>query len=225
MLLEVIACSVDDAVAAERGGAGRIELVRELDRGGLTPLLELVERVIEAVHIPVRVMIRETDGYDAGGNSAIETLVRTASRMGALDIDGVVVGFLRRGGIDVPTMDAVLAAVPSAHATFHHAFDALPDPIAALQQLRQWPQIDRVLTSGGSGDWERKAARIAQWGRAAGPGLEMLAGGGVDLQAVRMLNRAGVREAHAGRAVREPPTADGAVSAAKVTELVGSARQ
>jgi copper homeostasis protein len=225
MLLEVIACSVEDAAAAERGGAGRIELVRDLDRGGLTPPVELVERVIDAVHIPVRVMIRETDGYEAGDGRAIEVLAHIARRIGALDVDGVVVGFLRRGQIDVAAMDAVLTEVPSSRATFHHAFDDLTDPMGAVRQLRRWPQIDRVLTSGGPGDWERKAARIVQWSRAAAPGVEMLAGGGVDRQAIQILSRAGVSEAHAGRAVRVPPTADGAVSSQLVAELLRSARQ
>jgi copper homeostasis protein len=70
MLLEVIACSVADAIEAERGGAGRLELARELGRGGLTPSPDLVQEVRQAVAIPVRVMLRENDGYEAGGAAA-----------------------------------------------------------------------------------------------------------------------------------------------------------
>ena len=47
--LEVIATSVDDALAAEQGGAARVELVRSLDRGGLTPPLALVDAVLAHV--------------------------------------------------------------------------------------------------------------------------------------------------------------------------------
>jgi copper homeostasis protein len=45
-LLEVIACSADDAVAAEQGGAGGLEIVRDLELGGLTPPLSVVHQVV-----------------------------------------------------------------------------------------------------------------------------------------------------------------------------------
>lgn len=223
MLIEVIACSVADAVAAERGGAGRLELVRALDRGGLTPPLEFVEEVVEAVKIPVRAMIRENDGYETGGAADVDGLVDTAGRFGALGIDGVVLGFLHGGRIDAGAMNAVLSAARLTHATFHHAFDALPDALAAIESLRAWPQIDRVLTSGGAGGWSQKATRIRAWSGAAAPGIGLLAGGGVDLAAVRTLARSGIAEAHVGRAARMPPTADGPVSRQRVAELVEAA--
>ncbi|MBZ5592386.1 MAG: hypothetical protein LAP39_09125 [Acidobacteriia bacterium] len=68
-LLEVIACSVADAVAAERGGAGRLEIVRALEAGGLTPLLSLVKEIVAAVSIPVRVMLRENPGFETNRRS------------------------------------------------------------------------------------------------------------------------------------------------------------
>lgn len=58
-LLEVIACSVGDAVEAEKGGASRLEIVRDLGRGGLTPPLELVAEIKRAVNVPLRVMLRD----------------------------------------------------------------------------------------------------------------------------------------------------------------------
>jgi copper homeostasis protein len=225
VLLEVIACSVRDAIEAQRGGAGRLELVRELGRGGLTPPFDLVEEVVEMVTIPIRVMIREADGYAAGNSGAVDRLARLASRVASLGIDGVVIGFLQHGCIDVAAMEAVLAAAAPARATFHHAFDELPDPIGAMHALRRWAGIDRVLTSGGAGDWNQKAVRLRQWTDVAAPDIRMLAGGGVDLHALRILARAGLPEAHAGRAARVPPTADGAVSSQKVAELLEAGRR
>jgi copper homeostasis protein len=222
MLLEVIACSVRDAIEAQEGGAGRLELVRELGRGGLTPQLDLVAEVVERVTIPIRVMIREADGYAAGTAHAVERLARLANRVASLGVDGVVVGFLDRGGIDVAAMQAVLAAAAPVRVTFHHAFDELPDPIGALQALRRWPAIDRVLTSGGVGDWNQKAARLREWTDAAQPDMRILAGGGIDLKALRILARAGLPEAHTARAARVPPTVDGAVSSHKVAALVAA---
>ena len=225
MLLEVIACTVRDAIEAERGGAGRLELVRDLGRGGLTPSFDFVQEVREAVAIPIRVMLREAGGYEAGAADAVEGLAALAVRISALDgVDGVVLGFLRAGRLDVGAMDAVLAAASPMPATFHHAFDDLPDPIAALRALGRWPRINRVLTSGGPGDWNTKASRLDRLTAAAPPNVTILAGGGVGVEALRTLSMSSVVEAHVGRAARVPPTVDGAVSWKRVAELVEAAR-
>jgi copper homeostasis protein len=225
MLLEVIACSVKDAIEAERGGAGRLELVRELGRGGLTPSHAFVQEVRETVAIPIRVMLREADGYDVGGVDAGERLAALAARFAALGVDGVVLGFLRSGHIDVAVMKTVLAAAGPVRATFHHAFDELPDPIAAVRELGRWPRIDRVLTAGGPGDWKRKAIRLDRFSAVAAPGITVLAGGGIDAEALKALSMSSVVEAHVGRAARVPPTVDGVVSSQKVAELVEAARR
>ena len=155
---------------------------------------------------------------------AVARQARAAACAGALGVDGIVLGFLRDGRIDAAAMNGVLNAVPLTNATFHHAFDELPDPPAAIERLHAWPQIDRVLTSAGPGNWEQKASRIKAWSHAASP-VALLAGGGVDVSAIRMLARSGAREAHVGRAARMPPTTEGAVSEQKVAELVEAAGQ
>lgn len=224
MLLEVIACSVDDAVEAERGGAGRLEVVRELAVGGLTPDIRLVEAMQRAVRIPLRVMIREADGYAAGSSADLDRLARLARQFARSGVSGIVLGFLHEGRIDLAAMDAVLAAAAPARATFHRAFDDLPDPAAALRELARWPQIDRVLTSGGPGDWEARAARLERLAATDGTGIGILPGAGVDLQALRILARTRLGEAHVGRAARVPPEVDGAVCASRVAALVKAAR-
>jgi copper homeostasis protein len=225
MLLEVIAGSVPDAREAERGGAGRLELVRELERGGLTPSLDFVREARDAVSIPIRVMIRETDGYGAGGIARVEALARVTSQVAALGVDGVVIGFLKAGRLDMTAMDAVLAVGAALPATFHHAFDALPDPIAVVPELARWPQIDRILTSGGAGNWNAKRAVLERLVAAASPRITILAGGGIDIAALRALSKSSVTEAHVGRAARVPPTVEGVVSARRVAELVEVARR
>ena len=62
-ILEVIACSLTDAIEAEQGGAGRLEIVSELKRGGLTPSFDLVAEIKQRVAIPLRVMLRESEGF------------------------------------------------------------------------------------------------------------------------------------------------------------------
>jgi copper homeostasis protein len=79
-ILEVIACSVADAIEAELGGAGRLEIVRAMNAGGLTPPVSLVREILAAVSIPVRVMLRENAGFESRGQAGIEELCRARVR-------------------------------------------------------------------------------------------------------------------------------------------------
>ncbi|MGH9694797.1 MAG: copper homeostasis protein CutC, partial [Bryobacteraceae bacterium] len=121
-LLEVIACSVEDALEAERGGAGRLEVVRDLHLGGLTPPLRLVREILGVVSIPIRVMIRERNDYSAGTGTELQRLCVLAAEVGVLPIDGLVLGFLTGTEINVEALNKILSEVPRFPVTFHHAF-------------------------------------------------------------------------------------------------------
>jgi copper homeostasis protein len=222
VLLEVIAETVEDAREAEQGGAGRIELVRDLSRGGLTPPPALVESVVRAVRIPVRVMVRESEPFelvDRGEIPRLQAAARSAIDGGAA---GLVLGFLREGAVDIETVREVLDSLTAA-VTFHRAFDDAETQIEAVAALSVEPRVDRVLTSGGAGDWPVRLARLSALRQALPPGLLALPGGGVDERAVRDLARAGFLEAHVGRAARVPATDEGRVRASRVAELVAIA--
>ncbi len=220
MLLEVIACSVADAVAAERGGADRIELIARFDVGGLTPPLALVEQILAAVRIPVRVMLRANAGFGVADGTEFEALCATAAALERLQVDGLVLGFLRDGEIDLPAMQAVLAQAPHLHATFHRAFEALPDPLAAIRTLKTLPQIDHILTSGGERPWVEKVSDLAAQATAAGPEIALLLGGGLTADALPLIReRTPIREFHVGRAARVPAAIDGIVEAERVAGL------
>jgi len=108
-VLEVIACSVADAVEAEKGGAGRLEIVRDLARGGLTPPIELVVGIRQKVELPLRVMLRESDGYETSSADEIDRLCAAAVQFASLGVDGFVLGFLKDGQVDVERTQRVLA--------------------------------------------------------------------------------------------------------------------
>jgi copper homeostasis protein len=221
--LEVIACSVSDAVEAQSGGAGRLEIVRDLASGGLTPPLELVQEILAAVTLPVRVMLREGNSYEVSGHIERERLCAAATALSGLNVDGVVLGFLRSREVDIQLTESVLSCAPNLRATFHHAFEDTDDPFSAIQTLKRVAQVDRILTSGGSGDWTEKIQRLARYKEQAGPEIEILAGGGIDQQSIRMICQAtGIREFHVGRAAREPASAQGEVRATRVRALVES---
>ena len=111
-LLEVITCSVAEAVEAEKGGASRIEIVRDLRRGGLTPPLELVAEIKRAVNLPLRVMLRESDGFETSSADEIDRLCAAAVRFASLGVDGFVLGFLQDGQEHVERTQGVLACAP-----------------------------------------------------------------------------------------------------------------
>ena len=223
MLLEVIAETVEDAREAEQGGAGRIELVRDLSRGGLTPPPTLIEAVVRAVTIPVRVMVRETEPFEVVDPDELSRL-QTAAR-GAIDSGaaGLVLGFFRDGAVDVETVRKVLGPL-SAAVTFHRALDETERPIEALAAVATEARLDRILTSGGAGDWPARLARLNALREAAPANLTILPGAGLDDGALRDLARDGFTEAHVGRAARVPSGHDGRVRASRVAELVAIAR-
>ncbi|MFB3905540.1 MAG: copper homeostasis protein CutC [Acidobacteriota bacterium] len=220
-VLEVIACSVNDAVEAEKGGASRLEVISHFDAGGLTPPAGLVAEIAGNVSLPLRVMIREKEGYEAGGRADLKRLRDRAREMADLGVDGLVLGFLRGGALDNEALAFILEAVPDTKVTFHHAFEALPDPLGEIPSLKQHPQIDRILTAGGTGGIPARVARLARYKAAASPQIQILAGGGMNEDLIRRLRReTRIVEFHTGRATRFPPTIDGPVNAERVRRLL-----
>jgi len=220
-LLEVIACSVSDAIEAEKGGADRLEIVRDLRVGGLTPSFKLVEEIKQAVDLPLRVMLRESTGFEVSGEDEVERLCMAAERFASLHVDGFVLGFLKDGEVDVELTQRILACASHVRATFHHAFENARDKLRALRELKLMPQIDRVLSSGGIGELNLRIRRLDEYQKAAAPEITVIAGGGIDSDAIsRLLSETQIREFHVGRAARAQLQVQGDVQASLVSGLV-----
>jgi len=211
-VIEVIACSVEDAVEAEAGGAGRIEFVRDLERGGMTPDPTLVREVLRSVAIPVRVMVRETESHEVSSDAIRGRLLEAARALGELPVDGLVLGFLQSGRVDLEFTGKVLTCASQRKATFHRAFEETEDPFRAIDDLKTLPQINRILTGG-------DVERLRDLARRARPQIEILPGGGIDGPAIGRLRQAGLREFHVGRAAREPAEVHGRVTRERVADL------
>ena len=221
-ILEVIACSVADAIEAEKGGAGRLEIVRNLQEGGLTPAFELVREIKNAVGLPLRVMVRESSGYQVRNDREIASLCNAAERFAALAVDGLVLGYLHEQRVDTALTDRILKCAPQLKATFHHAFEDAKDHAEALEAIKSIRQVDRILSSGGTGKLGERIERLNAYERRAGPELTIIAGGGIDRMGIAEIVRATrVREIHVGRAARLANRVENAVSAELVRNLVG----
>jgi copper homeostasis protein len=224
-ILEVIVCTVEDAIAAERGGADRLEIISHYEAGGLTPSFDLVREITSTVKIPARVMLRESEPFVVTDEGEIEMLRDAARAFARLPVDGLVLGFLKEapGGrsVDHDLLSRVLACAPNLKATFHRAFEELPDPIGAIGELKRHPQIDCVLSRGYGESWTAELDRFVEWERAAHPEMRMLLGGGIDRDAVKFFCKASpIRAFHVGRATRDGEKIDGVALAERVRELV-----
>ncbi|MBB5956573.1 copper homeostasis protein [Saccharothrix tamanrassetensis] len=197
-MLEVIALDADDAVAAQAGGAHRLELVTDMAADGLSPSPALVRSVLAATDLPVRVMLRDAPGF---APNSPDGLRRDAAALREAGASEFVLGFLdAKGWVDVAACTAVLGELRGCKWTFHRALDNSADPEAA------WGVVaglgcDTVLASGsprgvahGFAVLERLAARQDE--------VSLLVGGGLQPEHVAPLKAVGVTGFHVGSAVR-----------------------
>ena len=145
--LEICCTSLEDALAAERGGADRIELCEELWMGGVTPDDELIAAVVKSVSIPVFILVRPRGGDFVYDDDELREMVQAVALVRELGVAGIVSGALtREGEIDRSATRALKKAARGLPFTFHRAFDDAVDQRGALEQLRELG-VDRVLTS------------------------------------------------------------------------------
>ncbi|MFI6657370.1 copper homeostasis protein CutC [Streptomyces sp. NPDC050523] len=217
-VLEVIALGVEDAVAAQAGGADRLELVTDMAADGLTPSVETFARIRAAVDISLRVMLRLADGFAAGD---AERLLETAGRMRAAGAEEFVLGFLDAcGAVDLSTVERLVGELDGCPWTFHRAIDRAADRDALRKQLDGLPGLDAYLTAGSAaGVDDGLPVLLAEAARRGEPGYEpqIMVGGGLRLEHVPQLKEAGVEAFHIGGAAR-PGGWEGPVSAEAVRE-------
>ena len=150
ILVEACVDSVDSAIAAERGGAHRLELCDALVDGGTTPSAGMIAAVKAAVSIPVFVIIRPRGGGFVYSDAEADVMRRDAEVAGTLGADGIVVGALQPDArVDVRRTRALIDAARGLSVTFHRAFDLVRDRYEALDVLAS-AGVTRVLTSGGA---------------------------------------------------------------------------
>lgn len=201
-LLEVIAMDPEDARAAEAGGADRLELVREIGVGGLTPDLAVFAQIRAAVGLPLRVMLRSNGGFGATVQETAQ-LCREAEALRREGADQFVLGFLDGSGtLDLEAIKALVAAIAPCPWTLHHAFDHAADQRRAWETALALPRVDHVLSGGIRGDLSAGLDLLCGRVEWQTPGLRWLAGGGMSHSYVTPLRRAGIERYHVGKMAR-----------------------
>lgn len=217
--VEVIVSSVDDALAAEAGGATRLEVAVHLDLGGLTPPVPLVREIVSAVRVPARVMLRERDAFELSSAEERQITFDRARELGALPIEGLITGYVRDERLDIDALLEISRLAPSLRITVHNAIERTADPVGAMQALSAVSHADRVLVSGGSRrPLAERIARLQAYQKSLAPGRELIVGS-LTLDIVEPIREAtGIREFHFSSAVRTPEESfpRGTVDARKV---------
>jgi copper homeostasis protein len=179
MNLEICVDSVQAAIAAERGGAGRIELCSDLVEGGITPSAGLIASVRRHVGIALFVMIRPRGGDFCYTDVEFELMQEEIKYARELGADGVVLGLLdEQGQVDVPRTRQLVEFAGSLPVTFHRAIDMTPNPITALQHVLE-TGATRILTSGGAANVTRGIRQITRMVEDANGRITIMPGGGI----------------------------------------------
>ena len=179
-LLEISVESLGSAVAAELGGAHRIELCSDLSVGGLTPSESLMRKTRAAVKIPIFSMIRPRPDNFVYSESELAQMRREIEVAKSCKMDGIVLGILQAGDtVNVEhTRELVKIAAPLP-VTFHRAFDLAPSLPKALEAVIE-TGAKRILTSGGRRTALEGASALADLVSSCNCRIKILPGGGIN---------------------------------------------
>lgn len=198
-LLEICVASVDDTMAAEAGGAHRVELNSAIELGGLTPSIGCVQQAVETATIPVICMARPRPGGFCYSNTEFSTLLRDVEALLDAGADGVAFGVLDQNGeLDVQKCQQVLNLAGGKDTVFHRAFDVCRDWRKTLHQLGEMG-VTRVMTSGQKASALAGTTTIKEIVYEAGDRIEVLVAGGVrESHLAELIRQTGCDQVHAG---------------------------
>ena len=196
-ILEVCADSVESVLAAEEGGATRVELCQNLVIGGTTPGAKFFEEVRRHSKIRIHALIRPRFGdfcYTDYEYAVIREEVKMYRELGA---EGVVIGILKPDGtLNMEQMEGLMEEAKDMSVTLHRAFDVCADPFAALEDAVKLG-IDTILTSGQRNNCLEGAELLRELEKRSAGRICIPAGGGVSAEVIeRLAPAAGLRAWH-----------------------------
>jgi copper homeostasis protein len=196
VIVEVCAFSLESCLAAEKGGANRIELCGSMYEGGTTPSAGLIQVVRQRINIEIHAIIRPRGGdfcYSDDEISVMQADIRTVKQMGC---EGVVLGILSQDGkVNITQTKALVALAKPMQVTFHRAIDMTPNYSEALEGIIE-TGCDRILTSGQKNTAMGGIENIKNLVKQANGRIEIMAGSGVNADNAQMLLHTGVNALH-----------------------------
>ena len=221
-MLEVIATCLEDVKRIENAGGNRIELISSYTEGGLTPSYAFIKKAVEAVQIPVHVMIRPHAKSFTYTEEEIEMMkedIVVAQNLGAA---GIVLGVLNeQNEVDEEKLADLLSVVDGINVTYHRAIDDTENPVEAMKALKKFNKVTHVLTSGGQGNVVDNIAVLREMQKESEGNIQLVVGSGVTKENVKqLLDETGISQAHVGTAVREGKSCFSEIDLMLVQELV-----
>ncbi|EJS06324.1 copper homeostasis protein CutC [Bacillus mycoides] len=221
-MLEVIATCLEDVKRIEKAGGNRIELISSYTEGGLTPSYAFIKKVVDAVQIPVHVMIRPHAKSFTYTEEEIEMMkedIVVAQNLGAA---GVVLGVLNvQNEVDEEKLVDLLSVVDGINVTYHRAIDDTENPVEAMKALKKFNKVTHVLTSGGQGNVVDNIPVLREMQKESEGNIQLVVGSGVTKENVKqLLDETGISQAHVGTAVREGKSCFSEIDPNLVQELV-----
>jgi copper homeostasis protein len=187
--LEVIATSLEDAITAEKGGATSIEIITNLEVGGLTPDIDLVRRILDKIQADTHVIIRphaETFVYSADDK---QVMLQTVRGLTQLPLTSIVIGGMNADGdFDFDFLRQIANEIEAKRVTIHRVIDRVNDPFAALQKLSLI--VGRVLCSGAPTDVYDGRNTMGEWVKALGEKIHFKCGGGITFDNIAAIQQA-----------------------------------
>ena len=196
-ILEICCGSLASAIAAQEGGAHRVELCANLYEGGTTPSHGTLELAREKLGIEINVLVRPRGSDFVYDENEMDIIRRDVIKCKELGIDGVVIGFLTpEGEIDTEKTAEIVELARPMSVTFHRAFDMCKDPYAALDELIEIG-VDRILTSGQVNMAPDGVDLIAELVRKAGDRIIIMPGAGLEVENIAEFHaKVGAKEYH-----------------------------
>lgn len=199
---EICANSVESCLAAQEGGADRVELCAGIPEGGTTPSygeIKLARKLLTKTKLHVIIRPRGGDFlYTPLELERMEEDIRICRELG---VDGVVFGCLtEEGEIDRETNRRLVELARPMSVTFHRAFDRTADPMKALKDIISLG-CNRILTSGQQPKAIDGISLLAQLEKKLKeyplPPIQLLAGSGVNEENIRQIfDATGIHEYH-----------------------------
>jgi copper homeostasis protein len=204
-LLEISVENLEAAMAAERGGADRVELCGNLSIGGVTPDTEIIRVVRAQVHIPIFSMIRPRAGDFVYSDAEFSEMRRSINDAKESEMNGVVLGVLRKDRrVDVERARELVEFARPLPVTYHRAFDEAIDLRQALEDVIE-AGAKRILTSGGAKSALEGAAVLANLIEAAEERVVIVPGAGISSANIaEVARRTRAREFHSGLSAALP---------------------
>jgi copper homeostasis protein len=207
LLIEISVETPEAALAAQRGGANRVELCGDLSVGGVTPSVELIRAVRELLQIPIYSMVRPRGGDFLYSRTEFESMQADIAAAKSLGMHGVVLGILKPGQlVDVERTQQLVDLADPLPVTFHRAFDACHDLKHALEDVIATGAA-RLLTSGGASSALDGVSVLADLVEVSQSRIAILPGAGINPSNILQIAKATrAREFHSGLSSSLPRT-------------------